>query len=201
MSFEHYGFNEDKSKYEFSNVAATILDQIYPVGAVYFTMDDDFDPNSSEIFPGSWQKVSGYLVGTGSEQGITEIESEAGHIGGSRYRTLTPEQCPVPAHTHPVNITSGSHSHVENDYVYVPRHPSQAVSTINSWSVNKNATHKENSVIYNMNHKVNGAQSKVSTASTTVKITGNTGNNATTTAESFEILPPYTSVNAWKRTA
>ena len=35
----------------------TMLDAIYPVGSVYLTIDDNFDPN--EKFGGSWKLIQG----------------------------------------------------------------------------------------------------------------------------------------------
>ena len=40
---------------DFDTMLDTMLDTIYPVGSVYLTIDDNFDPN--EKFGGSWELI------------------------------------------------------------------------------------------------------------------------------------------------
>lgn len=63
-----YGFNNDKSKVE-------LLDFFYPVGSIYQTSDNTFDPNV--VWGGTWEKVQGrFLLGSSNKYSI-------GTTGGS----------------------------------------------------------------------------------------------------------------------
>ena len=72
----------------------TIFDLVYPVGSIYETDNEEFDPNTS--FGGTWERIKGkVIVGvdkadgafdavgkTGGEKNHTLIESELPHISG-----------------------------------------------------------------------------------------------------------------------
>ena len=69
----------------------TILDIVYPVGSIYITESDSFDPNVS--FTGQWDKIQDrFLYGTGSENSVS------GSIGGEKSHTLTEDE--MPSHRH-----------------------------------------------------------------------------------------------------
>lgn len=71
---------------------ANILDNIYPVGSIFITMNST---NPSEYFGGKWEKISGgYLYATGSNSlGKTTYSGE-----GAQSTTLTVDQ--IPKHGH-----------------------------------------------------------------------------------------------------
>lgn len=75
------------------------LNSVYPVGAMYFTTNTDFDP--SVTFGGTWERVEDkFIMLAGSKY-------TAGSTGGSDTHTLTIEE--MPYHTHTVTVgTYGS---------------------------------------------------------------------------------------------
>ena len=82
-----------------------IRDSIYPVGSIYFTSSDTFDPN--DVWGGTWERIEAGRVivssGTGYELGAT---------GGASTHRLTAAECALPSHQHvyakAANVT-GSH--------------------------------------------------------------------------------------------
>jgi hypothetical protein len=78
----------------------TLIDYLYPVGAVYFSIDDN---NPSTRFSGtSWNKIADGRfiagVGTGTDQNSNSRSISSGNNGGSYIHTLTVNQ--IPSHTH-----------------------------------------------------------------------------------------------------
>lgn len=72
------------------------LNDIYPVGAMYLTIDKDFDPNVT--FGGTWEAVEDgkYLMCANSKY-------EPGSTGGSNTHSMTIEE--MPTHTHSITVT------------------------------------------------------------------------------------------------
>lgn len=67
-----------------------ILDCFYPVGAIYKTLNDAFDPSTA--WGGTWEKLTDkFLIGAGNEYAI-------GAEGGEKEHTLTIAE--MPSHTH-----------------------------------------------------------------------------------------------------
>ena len=80
----------------------TILDIVYPVGAIFQTIDKDFLPESE--FGGTWERIKGkVLVGVDEED--EDFESSE-LIGGEKMHTLTSSE--LPSHNH--SLKEGSHS-------------------------------------------------------------------------------------------
>ncbi len=70
------------------------LNSVYPVGAMYFTVDANFRP--ADTFGGTWERVEDrYLMLAGSKYA-------PGSTGGSDTHTLTVEE--MPAHTHTLTV-------------------------------------------------------------------------------------------------
>lgn len=70
------------------------LDKWFPIGTVFQSLDDTFDPAAK--FGGTWERIKGRFL----RQGITSKQT-----GGENEVTLTTSQ--IPSHTHTVGI----HSH------------------------------------------------------------------------------------------
>lgn len=72
------------------------LNDMYPVGAMYLTIDKDFDPATT--FGGTWEKVEDgrYLM-------CANDKYEPGTTGGSNTHTLTIDE--MPAHNHTIAIS------------------------------------------------------------------------------------------------
>lgn len=88
------GASEDKIK-------KIVLDLFFPIGSVYLSADNDFNPNSS--WGGTWVKIENrFLLGSGT-RGV-------GATGGEETHILTESE--MPAHTHSGSTSSaGNHSH------------------------------------------------------------------------------------------
>lgn len=78
-------------------IKRALLEFIYPVGSVYMTMDDEFEP--SEVFGGTWERIEGKFIRA------TFDELGAGDEGGSNTHNhiiephvLTSNE--IPPHTH-----------------------------------------------------------------------------------------------------
>ena len=68
----------------------SLLDFFYPVGTIYHTTDDNFNPN--KFWGGTWKKIENrFLYGTKNEE-------KSGTTGGEEKHTLTIEE--IPSHRH-----------------------------------------------------------------------------------------------------
>ena len=67
----------------------SLLDFIYPVGTIYYTEDDSFNP--SEYWGGTWEKIEDrFIFGTSS--------NNSKQIGGEKSHKLTVNE--IPSHRH-----------------------------------------------------------------------------------------------------
>lgn len=79
-----------------------LLDLIYPVGTIFTTENDNFDPN--DHFNGTWERIKGkVLVGVDEDDSSF---SSSGLTGGEKNHTLTTSE--MPSHNH--NFKNGSHT-------------------------------------------------------------------------------------------
>lgn len=73
----------------------TIFDLVYPVGSIYETDNEGFDPNTS--FGGTWERIKGkVIVGVDKEDGDFDT---VGKTGGEKNHTLTIAEMPSHGHT------------------------------------------------------------------------------------------------------
>ena len=97
-----YGFNDKKEKID-------LLDMFYPVGSIYETSSDSFNPGTR--WGGTWVKVQDkVLVGAGSL-------FPSGQTGGHKVTTYTPTGTvgghaltvsEIPSHTHTASMPDGT---------------------------------------------------------------------------------------------
>lgn len=181
------GMPEDSKKTGNSGSSKAL--EYYPVGAIYMSVDET-DP--SEIFGGSWEKISDrFLLASGTR----DAEDE----GGEAEVTLTGAQSGVPAHTHGMAHT---HKHTHrlgpDGNRKVP-----ALEDSNSWSAGKVASGSTTSKSY-LNKEANDTlyYAVQTDADSTAASKSNTDNNtASGAAEAHNNMPPYMVVNMWKRVA
>lgn len=85
------------------------LNDMYPVGAMYLTINKDFDPAAE--FGGTWEKVEDgrYLM-------CANDKYEPGTTGGSDTHTLTIDE--MPAHTHMVTVNEVINQNVSTSSWY-----------------------------------------------------------------------------------
>mgnify|MGYP004581864691 CR=1 FL=1 len=69
-----------------------LLDFIYPVGSIYTTTNDSFDPAAR--FGGTWKKLSGVFL-YANESGMSSKST-----GGEKTHTLTYAEMPKHSHTY-----------------------------------------------------------------------------------------------------
>lgn len=68
----------------------TIFDLVYPVGSIYETDNEGFDPNTS--FGGTWERIKGkVIVGVDKADGAFDA---VGKTGGEKNHTLTESELP-----------------------------------------------------------------------------------------------------------
>ena len=163
-------------------------DFIYPVGAYYWTSDEDFDPNVS--FSGTWEKIDAGVTLVSAGTGYT-VSSGTAKDGGSEY---------IQEHSHSftqptvdngggASITGGSHHHAtyrkknaaSGSAIYVP----DGGSTANGISTT-DTTHTHS--LPNHTHSVYGGAVGVVNGLPSGQATGDQGN-----------MPPYKCAYCWHR--
>lgn len=98
----------NKTSNEISTPTVNWLDRFYPVGSIYLTMNDSFNPSSA--FGGTWQKLNGgrFLLSAGVDDG-------AGVTGGTVTHTHTVSGNTA-GHTLDVNEIPEHYHHFEHSY-------------------------------------------------------------------------------------
>lgn len=72
-----------------------ILDVIYPVGTLYYTEDDNFDPNVN--FNGTWELIKGaFILSVDPDDADINISKK---VGGEKEHLLTTAEMPSHNHT------------------------------------------------------------------------------------------------------
>lgn len=104
-----YGFNDKKEKID-------LLDMFYPVGSIYETSSDSFNPGTR--WGGTWVKVQDkVLVGAGSL-------FPSGQTGGHKVNTYTPAGTvgghvltvnEIPSHSHTMSTHDGTVNFIGGD--------------------------------------------------------------------------------------
>lgn len=82
----------------------SLLDFIYPIGSIYYTIDDSFDPN--EYWGGTWEEINDkFIYGTS-----VKTEGNNNHLskqtGGEKTHKLTINE--MPSHEHKVRKRVGT---------------------------------------------------------------------------------------------
>lgn len=68
------------------------FNKFFPIGSLYYTGDDTFNPNTAEGWQGTWAKIKGrFILGSSDDYEVNSVGGEATH-------TLTVEE--IPPHTH-----------------------------------------------------------------------------------------------------
>lgn len=168
------------------------LDQQYPVGALYFSVNDT-DP--SEFFGGEWQQIKDkFILACGDSY-------HNGETGGEANHKLTESE--MPRHTHTQNAhthTQNAHNHKQNahhhqqygnwsdgsgsssGYMYSANRHTVKLNTDNTTATNQSAT----------------ATNQNTTA--TNQYTGGSGTSqAASNGAAHNNMPPYLAVYVWVR--
>lgn len=160
-----------------SNVNQDVMrDFIYPVGSIYMSVNN-VDP--ANLFGGSWEQIKDkFLLASG------DIYSN-GTIGGESSHVLSASE--LPKHSHGIPALSGAtngagaHSH-----------------SVNGTSANNGGSGVLCETWANKSNDRNGSTSGVGnhthTVTTNASTTNETGNN-----DAHNNMPPYLTINIWKR--
>ncbi len=116
-----------------------ISNYLYPVGAIYTSVDKDFNPNI--IFSGEWERfgTGKTLVGVDdNDEDFKEVEK----INGNKTQKLIIQNLPV--HNHTANFQGnsvGAHRHLVDDHAhYVDAHTSTELDNVHNkvatWRLN-----------------------------------------------------------------
>ncbi len=101
-------FSANQSEDKEIDIKTNIIDIVYPVGAIYETMDDLFDPNVE--WGGVWERIKGRVL-VGVDESQEEFDTIK-KVGGSKW--LQSHSHTLNNHTHSVNIntnSTGAHTH------------------------------------------------------------------------------------------
>lgn len=164
------------------------LDSVYPVGSIYISVNDNFDPNN--VFPGTWVSFGKGRTLVGVDTSGPEFQSSE-DTGGEKTHVLTVDE--LPEHNHdvtvenkeltgsvwnfvgqnakfgPGNSTSGVFSKGGDGTCFYPSSTGKAVGVNDGFTLD--ATHDH---------------------------TATSGNTGSGTAHNN--MPPYITVYMWKRT-
>lgn len=78
-----------------------LLDLIYPIGSIFETTKQDFDPNTT--FNGTWTRIKGKVL-VGVDENDTDFASST-LSGGEKTHTLIVAE--MPAHNHAIRTADG----------------------------------------------------------------------------------------------
>lgn len=206
---------DEKLQYLYDQLQNT-ASKLYPIGSVYISFNSA-DP--STLFGGVWQRLKDtFLLANGDTYA-------ANTTGGSATKTITVNN--LPAHNHTVNSsgshthsattsTNGNHTHGAGTLNTKGTFPTDVVSNegysgafVNAGSiyVSHSAGERDttaNKVDFSASRSWTGATAAAGNHSHTVSVSG--GNHTHTTNNTgggtpINIIPPYTTVYAWRRTA
>ena len=151
------------------------LDSVYPVGSIYISVNDSFNPN--DVFPGTWVSFGKGRTLVGVDRSDLEFQS-AEDTGGEKTHVLTVDE--LPSHNHSASTGfAGKHTHTVG---YRKRQDAYGKGTMDAmhWNTGTAST-VTTSEVANHSHTV------------TVESTGS--------GIAHNNMPPYITVYMWKRTA
>lgn len=208
-----FRLTDQKLQWLYDQLQST-ANKLYPVGSVYISFNSA-DP--STLFGGTWQRLKDtFLLANGDTYA-------ANTTGGSATKTITVVN--MPAHNHTVN-SSGAHTHsattssngnhthtrgsmnITGSFGYIENQNSMTSGAFTKGSYRENVGGTpENGIPINFDasRSWTGATSSAG-AHTHTLTTSSAGSHTHTTNNTgggtpINIMPPYTTVYVWKRTA
>ena len=201
-----------------NEIASDILGEVYPLGSLYFTMEN-VHPHDDLGFPGTWTQLE--------DRFLYASTGQAGQTGGAANGKIYLTEGQLPAHKHSGGNLVYSHTHKENgDLLARPTynlHPSggtgktrqRKVKSGNSLiditsftrqsNISTEGTHYDGrAIIFNSLRltadSTSGAQNLVSTYGVNSGATWSGSTGSTGNGDPVDIMPPYITVHVWQRT-
>ena len=155
--------------------------RIYPIGSIYMSMENT---SPAELFGGTWEKIEGkFLL-------ASDTNHELATTGGQEKVQLSNNNIPSHAHSH-------SHTHVAPEGMpYMVSKDDIKVNLDNYREWPKKVSSGGIHIVYAPKGAKYGIESRSNTGAASSQNTGNTGGG-----QAHENMPPYLSVNMWRRTA
>ncbi len=171
---------------EESGDVQSILNKVYPVGAIYISVNNT---NPQTLFGGTWVQIQdSFLLAAGSSYTAGNAGGAATHTHDTKSVSLTVANLPAHTHTGSTNNTGG-HTHNMEGWRYT--------NNGGSYPIRARHTLSEDPVDTDTTMKTAGAHEHTFTTDSTGS--GTAHNHGTT--ESSSNMPPYLVVYMWKRTA
>lgn len=157
----------------------------WPVGSCFFS---HVATNPATLLGyGTWSRIASGRFIVGQTDGDSDFNS-VGETGGSKTRTLTSSNLPAHSHSLTINL-GGAHTHT-----LTTQTPAQIGSSITGRVLKSdNVNH------FNITTQFSSGGNVTTSSSSAHSHTGSIG--STGSGSSFEILPPYYVLYAWRRIA
>ena len=169
------------------------LDSVYPVGSIYISVNDSFNPN--DVFPGTWVSFGKGRTLVGVDRSDLEFQSSE-DTGGEKTHTLTVEE--LPAHDHSAITTVKSKSLTGKVWNFAGQGASNGPgnSTSGVFSKGGDANCFYPSATKTATGISDGFTLDATHGHTASTVVGNTGSGT-----AHNNMMPYITVYMWKRTA
>lgn len=165
------------------------FDDIYPVGSIYLSLSTTFNPNN--VFDGTWERISNsFLYASENGQGV-------GSTGGSADAVVVEHNHTQNSHNH----TQNAHNHATGDSTYTKFLATNKNIAVNGTHRAFPATGSSAYLVYASDNgtsigEVTGTANKTATNNSQTATNNPTGESGT-----GKNMPPFLTVNMWKRTA
>ena len=192
---------------ELENKTDKIVDEIYPIGSIYMSTEDDTVKKVQKRFGGTWEKYSeGRTIigdGTTTDESGNALVYNANQTGGNTTQILKTDNLPSHNHSIPslnVSSWSGSHYH-SNEQQYLRFYGNGDVvnigsdGSLNGWDIAPATLNNAGSGrLLLAPWNTNSTSIVVSGQTTTASNTGTIGSN-----KSFSVQDPYIVTYIYKR--
>ena len=169
-----------------SSDVTDLIDVIYPVGSIYMSVNS---VNPSNLFGGTWEQIKDtFLLASGDTYAN-------GSTGGEATHTLTTNE--MPSHTH----IQDSHNHTQNAHNHTQNPHSHTIGSLARYVANGGAVAAVGDGYGNSKNYKTGNTTATNKEATATNNPQTATNQNTGGGQAHNNMPPYLTVNVWKRTA